>query len=242
MNERINKPSWLTKKHRCPVMIGFKTTGNTAVIYCGLWKCERCGKNLARRWAGVVRHGVKIQGGEAHFFTFTMSNKTPSVFQAYKDLKHLWDSTRKAMQRAYKDWHYVAFVEGQAKRNGMPHFHIISIEPIPPQWKRIKDFAAHIGFGFMAHDEIVRTRKAASYVSKYASKGDPKMPKRFRRVRCASCWPKRVDDFEGDPFIVRAKGEDHWAFLARASEVTNVDVEILMQRYQETYEEMFEGR
>jgi len=110
----------------------------------------------------------------------------------------------------------MAFVEAQPKKRKMPHFHIITNVPAP---YRIKDFAVHNGFGHQAKQDEITSTKAAYYVSKYVSKGDPNMPKKFRRVRVSQKWAK-LPPFVGDHLFVKSKNELLRDYLIRVHEAT----------------------
>lgn len=219
------------KKARCPVKIAFTTKATVAPIYCGQWSCTRCRSKLARKWAAVAVLGIKTLPGKSRFWTLTMLPRYKSTTEAYKMLPKLWDALRKDMQRLYKRWDYLAFVEGQPERGDMPHFHIISMQPIPEKYPRIKEFAVHHGFGYQADDKPVTHRKAAAYVAKYASKGTPGIPKHFQRVRPSKQWPKLPDSDEFDAYIVQQLSELYIDYIERVSNLTGIDHDTLNDRY-----------
>lgn len=166
------------------------------------------------------------------FWTLTLRGKYHTPEQGFKALPKLWDTFRKAVQRAlkkkgYKKWTYLAFVEGQPKRSYMPHFHILSSHKSP---RRLKDMAMYAGFGYEAKEKAVDGPKAMSYVAKYASKQHESMPKKFRRVRASRDWAK-LPPFKGDPLYVKAKDETLAAFLLRVNEATGVDIDTLLDRW-----------
>lgn len=163
-----------------------------------------------------------------------MSGKIRSKDYAYSILPRLWNTFRQIIQRALSNgsevrvtWQYFAFVEGQPKRNHMPHLHIVSMDASPA---RIKDIAVRAGFGYQAKAEKVSSSKAAEYVAKYASKGDAGMPRGFRRIRPSKRWTK-------DPvrpkskLIVPLKGEPLPEFLTRVADITGVEIETLYDRW-----------
>jgi len=161
-----------------------------------------------------------------------MSGKIRSRKFAYSILPKLWDTLRKALQRAFGGkWSYIAFVEGQPKRSGMPHFHVISLRKAPA---RLKDMAVKAGFGHQAREKHIDGKGAAYYVSKYASKGDQFMPSKFRRCRTSQDWPK-LPDYEGEAYLVPSKKESTLDFILRVHERTNVDIEVLYERYSQAW-------
>jgi len=166
-----------------------------------------------------------------------MSGKIRSRKFAYSILPKLWDTLRKALQRSFGGkWSYIAFVEGQPKRYGMPHFHVISLKKAP---KRLKDMAVSAGFGHQAKEKPVDGKGAAFYVSKYASKGDQHMPGKFRRCRTSQDWPK-LPDYEGEAYLVPNKRETTLDFILRVHEKTGVDVEELHERYSDAWQQFTE--
>ncbi len=177
-------------------------------------------------------------GGGAWFLTLTLGGQYSSVAAGFQAIPELWDTTRKAYQRYYGSFAYLAFVEGQQQRGGMPHFHIIT--PVEPPTKRgrrgyvtkhgVHDFAVAYGWGYQAELETVNGPQAAVYVSKYASKGDPSMPRSFRRVRASRDFPK-LPDLGGSPLLVIARDEDIAHFMARAADYTGEQVETLYARW-----------
>lgn len=224
----------------CPLMVAFTDKAEPRLIYCGKWSCTHCAKINARKWAKIVRHGMKVSGGygmRAHFWTFTMGQKYKRPSDAYRDIPRIWDVLRKVIQRDQKKFTFIAFVEGQEQRSAMPHFHVITFNHIPrgnskrvEPLKWIKDMAVRVGFGYQATDEIVTGKRAAAYVAKYASKGAPDIPKGFRRVRCSRDWPKPPKPAT-DPYLVRAAKERVQDFLIRVSEVANVPLQEVADKY-----------
>lgn len=220
---------------RCPVLIAFNTKGSVVPVYCGQWSCEYCRKKLAKMWSAIALLGVKSLDGKARFWTLTLPSRYRSITQGYQAIPKLWDTLRKIMQREYKTWHYLAFVEGQPQRGYMPHFHIITMSPIPASYPRLKELAVHVGFGFQADDKLISGRQAAAYVAKYASKGTPQIPRGFRRVRPSAQWPKLPDKEQYDAYIVQQWKEPYSDYLLRVHAVCSVDVDTLHKVYQAAY-------
>lgn len=238
----------IPRERFCPVTVGFDTAGRARLIYCGQWTCERCAKKLARKWAAIIKYHIKVDetlrsGDEWRsrqgywFITLTMRGSMNDVPRAFQRLPKLWDVLRKSFYKKYAYWRYLAFVEGQPNREGMPHFHIISDVPLPI-WpgksgyitkRQVHDFAYSKGFGFEAEQSIVVRSQAAAYVAKYASKGDPAMPRNFRRVRASKLLWR--EEFEPrDKWIVKGRGEGLASFLLRVSEATELtEAEVYMR-------------
>jgi hypothetical protein len=208
-------------------MKAFNSQGKVITIYCGLWSCPRCQKQLARLWAWRTRLQVEANQGEAWFWTLTLRGKYRTPAAGFKALPGLWDNFRKIIQRLGGKWTYIAFVEGQPKRSYMPHFHIIVMRKSP---KRLKDLAMQAGFGFEAKEKKVNSGKAASYVAKYASKQSPATPKNFRRVRSSKDWAK-LPESETEPYLVKSRKETITEFLLRVEYITGVDLDTLKDRW-----------
>lgn len=168
---------------------------------CGSWKCDYCRKKLAAKWA--IRTYLQAQEWPGHgiFGTLTLWGSVTTPSEGYEMIPRLWDNFRKECQRASGNFQYIAFVEGQAKRNGMPHFHFITPTIV---WNgRLKDAAVRAGFGYQAKAEQVQGARAALYVSKYASKADEHVPARFRRVRTSRDWKKLPDPNVQYPALIQ---------------------------------------
>lgn len=89
---------------------------------------------------------------------------------------------------------------------------------------RLKDLAWHYGFGYQAKEILIESPAAASYVAKYASKGDKSIPKGFRRVRASQDWEK-LPPRSRAPYIVAGKDEDISHYLIRVSEETHLSLD-----------------
>jgi len=242
----IQRYSQKIVRKKCPVIAAFTRNGKAVLIRCGLWTCPHCSRMNARRWAKRVRLQLEQEIGEWWFITLTFGSAYRVPKTAFKALPKLWDALRKEMRRAYPNWEFMAFVEGQGKtRGGMPHFHIVSNKHIPSkkglrgQWtqKGVHDWAVKRGFGFEASCELVDSQEAGAYVAKYASKGDPAMPKKFRRVRASRGWAKPEKD-PNKRLIVPSKGETLIHFLMRVQDISDVDLETLYSSWREANDEL----
>lgn len=243
-------------KKKCPVFYAFNLKGECVPVPCGQWTCPECAKRLAKKWAW--RTELHISSRQAWFITLTVRGYYTDVPAVYKMLPKWWDTFRKVIQRAIapKKLEYIAFVEAQTKtRNGMPHFHIITLQKpklyttlkdrktgkskrdkqrkVIRTTLRYKDLAWRCGFGFQCDVKRVNSGKAAGYVAKYASKIDPSMPKGFRRVRASEGWKDLPNDNEAFDLIVKAHDELLTPYLLRVNGVTNVPIETLLYRWYE---------
>lgn len=208
-------------------MKAFTIRGTVVAVFCGSWQCSRCAKMNARKWAWRAINQLEIDPRPCRFWTLTMPGGMRSPWIAFESLPTMWDTLRKTMQREHKHWLYLAFVEGQAQRNGMPHFHVLTFQPAP---YRLKDLATHIGFGYQAWDELVVSKQAGFYVSKYASKGDPNMPRNFRRVRASRKWAD-LPSAERQPYLVPARDESLTEYFDRVSEKSGMDIDDIKDRW-----------
>jgi hypothetical protein len=164
----------------------------------------------------------------AYFWTLTLGAAYRVPRDAFEALPSLWDRLRKSIQRSTGKWTYCAFVEGQAQRNGMPHFHIVGHTKSPI---RLKDLAAHNGFGYQAKEILIESKQAGLYVAKYASKGDKSIPRGFRRVRASQDWEK-LPYKPKETYIVQAKDEGLTHYLIRVSEATDTPLDSVVDAYQ----------
>lgn len=229
---------------RCVIGYGFNGQGKIKAIRCGRWTCTDCAKWNAKQWAWRARIQLREDKHEYYFWTLTLGRQYKNPQTAYKALPRLWGNLRKVVERHYRKstgdknwkWTYLAFVEGQANRGGMPHFHILSRCKAPYDrtkgWKRIKDFAAKNGFGHQATQDTVDGEKAQYYVTKYASKGDPAIPKNFRRCRPSQDW-KKLPPYDMGKFLVPDKNESISDFLMRVERVTGADIDDLKDQWLE---------
>lgn len=246
--ERPPKP-----KKGCPVSVAFTEAGEPKLLRCGQWNCPYCARLLARRWAVTIKYHIevdrKIRRGiqwlnrrDYWFITLTLRGEIRRAETGFTILPDLWDRLRKAFRRKYAFWRYLAFVEGQPQRGGMPHFHIISDVPLPI-WpnkhgritkRMVHDFAWRYGWGFEAEQSTVSTAEAGSYVAKYASKQHPATPHGFRRVRASGNIVK-PEKPPRDRWIVKGRGEGLGDFLSRASEAIGLSEAELHTRFTECW-------
>jgi len=230
------------KAGKCISFYAFTTKGKIVPVSCGKWSCPVCAKENAMLWAWRCRLQIDNSTDVYYVWTFTLGSKFKLPKQGYAALPKLWDNLRKVVTRWYTKatgdkgfrWVYMAFVEAQPKKRKMPHFHIITNVPAP---YRIKDFAVHNGFGHQAIQDEITSKKAAYYVSKYVSKGDPNMPKKFRRVRTSQLWAK-LPPYVGDKLYVRSKKETLTAFLLRVSDDTDTDIDDLWEQWKWVHEDL----
>jgi len=207
----------------------FNMEGNVVAVACDRWRCDVCRQVLAYRWGTRVRYGMALHGGAAYHWTLTLPGKIKTNTFAFMVLPNVWDNLRKTMQRENGKWDYAAFVEIHPHRVGIAHFHIITFQALGV---RLKDRAAHAGFGYMATEDLIEGWKAAYYVSKYTSKQGKEMPKGFRRVRLSQHWPKLPDAYYEVPLCPLLRGESLQSYLLRMELKTGVDEPSLRARWE----------
>jgi len=232
----------------CAATVGVTKDGYVFPVRCKRWSCPVCAPINAYHEAIKVANGIRAMytaGLVPKFATITQGPKVKTAEFAYSILDQQWDGfrnrwqywvageqlrsdfiyhpiSRRIIPRVYKDaapTMYAAFVEGQERREGVPHFHIIAT--MLPKKELMRKWAIKSGFGFEVDIQSVGASSGAAwYVSKYSTKSSDAqiMPKNFRRVRYSQDWPKmlfRSDTQEGEA-IVRERGEsyEHWALRA----------------------------
>lgn len=218
------------RRSACPAPLRmFNAEGNVVAVACDRWGCDACRQVLSYRWATRVRYGMALHGGASYHWTLTLPGKIKTSAFAFMALPSMWDNLRKTMQREHKKWDYAAFVEIHPHRTGIAHFHIITFEASST---RIKDRAAHAGFGYMATEQLIEGWEAAFYVTKYTSKQGKQMPKGFRRVRLSQAWPKLPTAVYEIPLLPLRTKETLGNYLERISMVTTVSQIDLLARWE----------
>ncbi len=215
------------KAKQCPYGIGFTKTGQIRALLCGQWSCEECRKRLAAEWSKRTYVHIKEHGGNAWVWHLTLRPDIETAYQGYITIKTTWDTLRKSVQRHSGKFSYLACVEAHPQRQKIPHFHVIVMAPA---YRRINDLAYYAGFGYIAREEKVWSNRAAGYITKYASKYDPSIPKYFRRVRTSQDWEK-LPDYEGDPLLVKSKNETLAQFIIRCAMLIDEHPDTLLRRY-----------
>lgn len=227
---------------------GFTSRGYVTGVDCGLWSCPDCSRQQAKKWAWRVKLECQNRPSTRPIFiTFTLPGYISNVPYGFARIVILWDRYRRDMQKRIKQgeypgverFTYCAFVEGQPKRGGMPHFHIIQFVQAPVVSTRkvdpIKDYAASIGWGHQAKEEVCTGVQVAGYVAKYATKQHPRTPKGFRRVRTSQGWAE-LPDFTGVGIMVKSRKETLTNYLLRVNTVTAVPIDTLYQRWTDAHD------
>jgi hypothetical protein len=212
---------------KCPYTIGFTRAGTIKAITCGMWACPTCRAKLAAEWSKRAYLHVHAHNDEAYCWHLTLRPDVQNAYQGYLVIKVAWDNLRKQVQRRLGKFSYLAAVEAHPRRHKIPHFHIVTLTPSP---ERLKDLAYHAGFGYIAKEEKIFSERGAAYVTKYASKYDPSIPKNFRRVRTSQDWAK-LPPYAGAPLLVKARTETLASFIIRCAMQIEEEPEILLRRY-----------
>jgi len=233
----------------CAATIGCTSEGFIFPIRCKKWSCPVCAPINAYRWAIEVANGVRAMycaGQIPKFVTITQPGSVRTAEYAYSILHNQWDKFRNRWQywaaKQHERWEwkfnvtlnaptpvryrdetptlYAAFVEGQSRRAGMPHFHIIATDV--PNVETMRRWCVASGLGYQCDIQTVSGNSGAAwYVSKYSTKSsDAKiMPVGFHRVRLSQDFPRiawREDAREGNA-IARLPRESTQAFAWRAA-------------------------
>ena len=215
---------------KCPTGVrAFNANADVVKMGCDQWKCPECRKVLSWRCARRARYGIALWPSEAFMWTLTLPGYVDTPQRAFRLLPARWDSLRKRIQRFYGEFQYAAFVELHPRREGIAHFHIVSLCPCPG---RIKDVAAHAGFGYQATETVIDGAEAANYVAKYTSKQGSNMPRGFRRVRFSHDWPKLPDPTYDVEIYPLRRGERLSAYLHRCSALTGLPAHALFVIWQ----------
>jgi hypothetical protein len=220
---------------RCIATLGVTPAGEVFGIRCKRWACNICAPINALYKAIETANGVQAlfaAGIRPYFVTITQPPAVKTASFAYSILASQWDGFRNRWQYWAKSKgvpnFYAAFVEGQARRDGMPHFHVIGTAI--PKKTDLKAWVTAAGLGYMADVQPVSPNSGVAwYVSKYSTKGSDAalMPKNFRRVRFSQDWPRmlfRHDIREGEAIVKRAnESVVSWTYRAALAFNLNPD-------------------
>lgn len=219
----------------CIGTLGVDASGQVFAIRCKKWSCDICAPINALYRAIETANGVQAllcSGIRPYFVTVTQpgSVKTPQhaytiLFDQWEKFRHRWQYWAK--KQAVPNF-YAAFVEGQGRREGMPHFHIIGTAF--PEKETLRDWAVKSGLGFQVDRQVIAANSGVAwYVSKYSTKGSDAalMPRNFRRVRFSQDWPRMIfrKDLREGSAVVKRTNETilSWAYRAALTFFINPD-------------------
>lgn len=207
----------------------FNELGEVVSMACDRWACPACARANAYRWAERIRFGISLWPlQDCYFWTLTLPGWVHNARTGFQVLPGYWDKFRREIQQTYHPWHYAAFVECHPHRAYIPHFHIISLQPSP---RRLKDIAAHAGFGYQASDFQLAGKVAAWYVSKYASKQGYRMDRDFHRVRVSRSWPKLPKPAYDKRVYPMKNRESVKSYLRRVAGLTGMKYDVLLSSW-----------
>ena len=201
----------------CVASVAAVGQGLVVPLRCGSWSCPVCAPLNALREAARVAYGMRVlqeQGHVFRFVTLTQPGKIRTPERAYCILPSQFDKFRNRWQYSARkravEVHYAGFVEGQPRRGGMPHFHIVGTAL--PSRREVREWAVRSGFGYQADCQPLNTATGVAwYVAKYCSKSSDSahMPKFFRRVRYSRGWPAEpaTDGAVKGKVVARKPGE-----------------------------------
>lgn len=222
----------------CMATVGVTPDGDVFPIRCKEWRCPICAPINALHEAIRTANGVYAlfcAGLIPKFVTVTQSGAVRTPEFAYHIIASQWDKFRNRWQywarKADEPNFYAAFVEGQERREGMPHFHIIGCA-LPPL-EMLRHWAVDSGLGYEVDCSRLKPNAGTAwYVSKYSTKStDAKyMPVGFRRVRYSRDWPRMLfrSDMQEQTAIVREPQESYAHWLIRAVYAFGVDPSAVM--------------
>ena len=224
----------------CMATVGVTSDGEVFPVRCREWRCPICAPINALHEAIRTANGVYAlfaAGLIPKFATITQSGAVRTPEFAYQIIAHQWDKFRNRWQywarTSDEPNFYAAFVEGQERREGMPHFHIVGCAL--PSADMLRHWAVASGFGYEVDcSRLSPNAGTAWYVSKYSTKSsDAKiMPVGFRRVRYSRDWPRmlfRADMLESTA-VVRQSAESYAHWLIRAVYAFGVEPEAVMEQ------------
>lgn len=226
----------------CMATIGVTPDGEVFPVRCKEWRCPICAPINALHEAIRTANGVYAlfcAGLIPKFVTITQSGAVRTPEFAYKIIANQWDKFRNRWQywacKSDEPNFYAAFVEGQGRREGMPHFHVIGCA-LPPL-SMLRHWAVESGLGYEVDCSRLKPNAGTAwYVSKYSTKSTDAavMPVGFRRVRYSRDWPRmffRSDLLESDA-IVRQPAESYTHWLIRAVYAFGVEPDAVMNQVQ----------
>lgn len=198
----------------CPTARKAFTLRNEIIMLrCKRWTCPYCQLVNAWEWSRNIRYGLALWPGKAYMWTLTMPGWVKTSYEAYNWYPSCWSRLANNVRHNVGEFNYVAIIEGHPRRMGIPHFHVISTAKAPT---RLKDMAAHAGFGFQAKEQEIDGPRAGFYVAKYLTKTPAGMPRGFRRIRTSRAWPRLPED-ESETFFMPTKHERLDDFFLRVS-------------------------
>lgn len=243
-HKRVNWHNVGEESHAlCMATQGVTSEGRVFPVRCKQWNCPVCAPINAYLCAIKTANGVNAllaAGIMPNFATITQSGKVRTARFAYSILAAQWSGFRNRWEYYTRKNGipnpYAAFVEGQSRRAGMPHFHIIAAGL--PGKERLREMVVKSGFGYQVDLQRIQPGSGVAwYVSKYSTKSSDAalMPHGFRRVRYSEDWPDmlfRADLMESDA-IVRQPRESYASWILRAVQAFGVDPQDIMRQTQE---------
>lgn len=246
----------------CLATLGVTADGKVFPVRCKKWSCPVCAPINALRRAIEVANGVQAlqaAGVMLSFVTVTQPASVATASYAYSILDSQWDGFRNRWQywagkhNRRLAWYYsslfrafipelytdtvprvyAAFVEGQSRRAGMPHFHFLA-SPLPGK-ETLRQWAVQSGLGYQVDlQPVLPGSGVAWYVSKYSTKSSDaaSMPRFFRRVRLSQDFPRMVfrTDLSEQQAVVRQPRETLVVWSRRARLTFGLDpAEVLNQ-------------
>lgn len=220
---------------RRPVLLAeHSTTGAMKIIYglCGMWQCDRCGRENAIAWGKKLAYGVQTYGGAWHMITVTAHRRERGQDASIANIRRGWDLMRKRVHKAKLTGHYARVWERHA--DGSFHNHILTDIPIPTKTSKrtgwiyspmLRLMAVQCGMGYQCDIRPLDDATGAIwYTAKYLVKqvGDDDWPAGIRRIQTSQNWPVMPGADYDDPWqwsrITDATADDLYAYHKRAGD------------------------
>ena len=204
---------------------------------CNSWDCPECARIKAMQYR--ERMIPLFESKALYFYTFTFYHNKPPI-EVWQEYSKCWNRFRTAATKKFGYFSYVRVLECHSQ-SPYPHLHIIADKLFPPTWLGPELKSA--GFGYQTDSKPVTSQGAASYITKYLTKGwnreDCKTIRKNLHLRIISfggsaCNPAPVGvawniiarSFLGDTVVDCVNTDVSWSYGSAAKL---------------TYERLFEG-
>jgi len=133
-------------------------------VYCGSWDCPRCRCKKSYK----VRKFIKDRFRNKQLYMITLTFKRNlGAEETWQEMGKCWNRLRTTIAKHTNNFRYIRIVEPH-KREGYPHFHILTDTFIPANV--LTKNVTLAGFGFIMHRTRMSCNGAEVYLSKYLTK------------------------------------------------------------------------
>lgn len=192
-------------------------------VGCHKWDCPWCSRQLRSQWQLRIMQGIeKLEQPHWAFWTLTAHRNATTWNTSLTNLQNGWKRLSRRL-RYYWDGevHYVRVYEKH--KSGRAHWHMIC-NVLPDDWKPpkaqsspgsrwAKEQTVACGIGYIMQVQNLSEGDVpliASYLTKYMTKHQSKLPQGTRRVQTSHSWPKL--DLNGESEL---NWTHHSSFLER---------------------------